>query len=377
MSQYDFGVIDPANTSGTQLADLIEKFRDALHSTHGGVSRPSYAVAALMWVDTSGSVPVLNYFDGVSDRKLFEIPETGGKAADAEKLGGKAAGAFLSWEASPSGWRVGTSPFFFGTGANEDSYHHDDGTNSHIFRSDAAPGDLNDLGSSVVKAAFADFTEWRHAEGLKVGQLGGARGIKLGRESGNPENSGRLFFECNTTNWSIVNWGGILSLTSGGTYGSNTGSTQIRFYSDGGVAAGRVTGNWVATKPEAEAGTNNDQIMTPLRTVDSIAANQAMRAWVNFDGANGNIRASQNVSSVTRNGQGNYSVNLTTAMADADYSVGGTAGVDSPTSPIVSLCPDPSNCTATSARIGCGYTNTGTGGFLRIDPQVVSVQIAR
>jgi hypothetical protein len=48
------------------------------------------------------------------------------------------------------------------------------------------------------------------------------------------------------------------------------------------------------------------------------------KAWVNFQGGNGNtagtINESFNVSSITVNGTGDYTVNFTTAMANANYS---------------------------------------------------------
>ena len=47
------------------------------------------------------------------------------------------------------------------------------------------------------------------------------------------------------------------------------------------------------------------------------------KAWVNFNGGNGNtagvIRASFNVSSITVNGTGNYTINFTTAMPNTNY----------------------------------------------------------
>ena len=55
-----------------------------------------------------------------------------------------------------------------------------------------------------------------------------------------------------------------------------SGTTVIdnsRNLTNGGVAcANSVAGNWVATQAEAEAGTNNDQVMTPLRVSQAIAA---------------------------------------------------------------------------------------------------------
>ena len=226
----------------------------------------------------------------------------------------------LSKRTDVPGWNVGGLPFIFASGANEDSYHHDDSTNSHIFRSDATTGDLDDLGSSVVKAAFADFMEWRHAEGLKVGGVPGVRGISIGRDTTTPEVSGRLFFESSASNWALVNSNGELRMTHGGTYGSSTGSAKFRFGSDGALQATSVAGSWVATNSEARAGTNNDQIMTPLRTANSIAANQAVRAWVNFDGTGTpTIRDAHNVTSITDNGTGDYTVNFTTAFSNTNY----------------------------------------------------------
>ena len=53
-----------------------------------------------------------------------------------------------------------------------------------------------------------------------------------------------------------------------------------------------------------------------------------VRAWVVFDGNNGNItnsgNAEGNVSSVTRHGAGNYTVNFTNAMPDTTYYVAGS-----------------------------------------------------
>jgi hypothetical protein len=55
-----------------------------------------------------------------------------------------------------------------------------------------------------------------------------------------------------------------------------SGTTVIdnsRNITNGGVAcANSVAGNWVATQAEAEAGTNNNQVMTPLRVSQAIAA---------------------------------------------------------------------------------------------------------
>lgn len=94
-----------------------------------------------------------------------------------------------------------------------------------------------------------------------------------------------------------------------------------------------------ASQAEAEAGTNNTKLMTPLRTDQTILAQfnvsgsaptYACRAWVNFNGTGTvAIRASGNVSSITDNGAGDYTVNFATSMPDANYAVTGAAQISS------------------------------------------------
>lgn len=98
----------------------------------------------------------------------------------------------------------------------------------------------------------------------------------------------------------------------------------------------------LATQAEAEAGTDDTVVMTPLKTAQAIPAKlnasgsapvYACRAWVNFNGTGTvAIRASGNVSSITDNGTGDYTVNFATAMPDANYAVtfGGSGNSASP-----------------------------------------------
>lgn len=68
MSQYDFGTINPATTSGTALATLLGSFRTALESQHSGSSRPAYAIAGMIWLDTTSTTPaILKFYDGTDD----------------------------------------------------------------------------------------------------------------------------------------------------------------------------------------------------------------------------------------------------------------------------------------------------------------------
>jgi hypothetical protein len=88
----------------------------------------------------------------------------------------------------------------------------------------------------------------------------------------------------------------------------------------------------IATAVDAQAGTNNTTVLTPLRLREGLNATgaapvYACRAWVNFNGTGTvAIRAAGNVSSITDNGVGNYTVNLATAMPDANYSATSNVG---------------------------------------------------
>jgi hypothetical protein len=88
----------------------------------------------------------------------------------------------------------------------------------------------------------------------------------------------------------------------------------------------------IASTAEAQAGTNNTNVITPLRMREGFNASgsapvYACRAWVNFNGSGTvAIRASGNVTSITDNGTGDYTVNFTTALVDANYAVTGSCG---------------------------------------------------
>ncbi|MGM7313898.1 hypothetical protein ACOI3P_30075, partial [Acinetobacter baumannii] len=49
----------------------------------------------------------------------------------------------------------------------------------------------------------------------------------------------------------------------------------------------------------------------------------ACRAWVNFNGATGEIRGSGNIASVVAEAGGVYAITFTTPMSDANYTISG------------------------------------------------------
>jgi len=99
----------------------------------------------------------------------------------------------------------------------------------------------------------------------------------------------------------------------------------------------------LASQAQAESGTDNATLMTPLRTFEAIGqANSApvktalnasgsapiygVRAWVNYSssGTSQTLKQGGNVSSITYVSDGIRRVNFTTAMPHADYSVTAT-----------------------------------------------------
>ncbi|SES12763.1 hypothetical protein SAMN04487958_107214 [Vreelandella subterranea] len=79
MSQSDFGTLDPNVVSGTQLAIVLNDWRNALHTQHRGASRPSYVKGGMLWVrEVSAEHWDLMLFDGNADITLRSInPATG------------------------------------------------------------------------------------------------------------------------------------------------------------------------------------------------------------------------------------------------------------------------------------------------------------
>ena len=84
MSQYDFGFIDTAITSGGDLASILAMWRDAILSNHSGTSRPGYVRPGQIWINTTtASNWVINLYDGTSDIPLGYVnstTDTGGMA---------------------------------------------------------------------------------------------------------------------------------------------------------------------------------------------------------------------------------------------------------------------------------------------------------
>ncbi|MBO9398727.1 hypothetical protein J7400_18800 [Shimia sp. R9_2] len=95
MARADFSDIDPGQTSGVDLADLLGDWADALISTHAGSARPTYAQPGTLWVKTGVPNNELMYFTGTVDLPLFRLTDSGAVATNAELVGGEAITKFL------------------------------------------------------------------------------------------------------------------------------------------------------------------------------------------------------------------------------------------------------------------------------------------
>jgi hypothetical protein len=104
MSQFDFGTIDPYVVDGVQLADMLNQWRDAIHSMHRSGTRPTYVVPGMMWInDSAGPTSwVVNvYFSPtVGDVALFTYNTTTGDIAISASSGGTFTAAVLLAQAA-------------------------------------------------------------------------------------------------------------------------------------------------------------------------------------------------------------------------------------------------------------------------------------
>jgi hypothetical protein len=76
MSQADIGNITAGQTGPDFFDNKLEPWRNALHSMHSGASRPAYALAGLMWLDTTTTPWIVKCFDGTEDITIGTINAT-------------------------------------------------------------------------------------------------------------------------------------------------------------------------------------------------------------------------------------------------------------------------------------------------------------
>lgn len=91
--------IDPNVTSGTDLANILNRFQDAIDSGNSGGSRPAYLAAGGLWV-REGDPMRLYLYDGTTDRELYNT--TDGIVGALED--GTVDGQITTWDESTGAW---------------------------------------------------------------------------------------------------------------------------------------------------------------------------------------------------------------------------------------------------------------------------------
>ena len=73
--------IDPTVTSGTQLADILNRWHSAAGTNYSGATRPAGITAGGTWVKTGPATQLqLMWFDGTTDHPIGTVAAPGGTA---------------------------------------------------------------------------------------------------------------------------------------------------------------------------------------------------------------------------------------------------------------------------------------------------------
>ena len=72
--------IDPTVTSGTQLADILNRWYLAAGTNFSGTTRPAVITAGGLWVKTTGTQLQLMWYDGTTDHTISTVSAPGNVA---------------------------------------------------------------------------------------------------------------------------------------------------------------------------------------------------------------------------------------------------------------------------------------------------------
>jgi hypothetical protein len=77
--QFDFPVLDPQVTTGTDLANYLNAWVQAAESSHQGAARPPYALPGMIWVQVvSAALWKVFLYTGTVDAQLATLDPTTG-----------------------------------------------------------------------------------------------------------------------------------------------------------------------------------------------------------------------------------------------------------------------------------------------------------
>src|SRR5262245_55945751 len=180
MAQFDFPVIDPEVTTGTDLAGYLNGWQPAVESWHSGNSRPTYASEGMLWLDKSGGPTnwVAKFFDGADDIPLWSINPTANSmiwgagvftslhVTGASALDGDVTtGAHIVLTGTMGG--VGGATRYIGAGGGPHFFHNVAPGGQHLFGvNEVVCGAINNAGISTGMSLFVS----------GAGMFGGATG---------------------------------------------------------------------------------------------------------------------------------------------------------------------------------------------------------
>ena len=93
--------IDPTTTSGTALADILNRFSDSVNTSNSGASPPPDTTPGMLWLDTSVTPPIMR-IRNAANTGWNSIPVSGGATGSPFLLpDGTVSAPGLSWASEP------------------------------------------------------------------------------------------------------------------------------------------------------------------------------------------------------------------------------------------------------------------------------------
>jgi hypothetical protein len=193
----------------------------------------------------------------------------------------------------------------------------------------ATGGDINIPGGDGVACFFDGVTSTNSTVMNAIGGNGGGSTFGSGGRGARTRNTTAEGMNGDNGEAYGSGGGGSATIESGATGNSGgNGAPGIIIVEEYHVLSSNQDTNFtpfIASQSDAEAGTNNTLLMTPLRSADhNLASQQTAKAWIYFTG---NVTTpapstnSYNMSSITDSGVGLYIPTFTNNMNGADYAV--------------------------------------------------------
>lgn len=103
--------IDPLTTSGDELADILNRFEQAVNSSNSGAAAPASTAAGMWWLDTSGAAPILKIRNAANSGWIAVMTMSGGGGITSLFADGTVAAPSIAFASEPGlgFWKTTTS----------------------------------------------------------------------------------------------------------------------------------------------------------------------------------------------------------------------------------------------------------------------------